>query len=110
MLTRNPKSVARRRLEKRAGGALTLGMLIGAIRKGEDWSLAQMAEILDVTRGYVSNIEKGKPVSPESAARYARALGYSEEQFVRLALQDQVERAGLDYEVRIIPPRHAAAG
>ena len=60
-----------------------------------------MAEQLDVTRGYVSNIEKGKPVSVESAARYARALGYNEEQFVRLALQDEIERAGLDYEVHI---------
>ena len=60
-----------------------------------------MADKLDVTRGYVSNIEKGKPVSPEAAANYARTLGYSEEQFVRLALQDELERAGLNYEVQI---------
>ncbi len=101
MTTRKKKSAARRRLEDLAGGPLTLGMLIKAVREGEGWSLAEMAEQLDVTRGYVSNMEKGKPVSPKSAARYARALGYSEEQFVRLALQDEIERAGLDYEVHI---------
>ena len=49
-----------------------------------------------------SRIENGKPVSPVSAARYARALGYSEEQLVRLALQDEIGRAGLHYYVKIV--------
>jgi hypothetical protein len=31
----------------------------------------------------------------------ARVLGYSERQFVQLALQDAMERAGLDYKVKI---------
>lgn len=101
MTTRSRKSRARTTLEKLAGGPLTLGMLVRSIREGEDWSLAEMAEKLDVTRAYVANIEKGKPVTPESAARYAKALGYSEEQFVRLALQDQVRRAGLRYSVNV---------
>ncbi|MBI3072793.1 MAG: hypothetical protein HYY84_11820 [Deltaproteobacteria bacterium] len=52
----------------------------------------------DVTRAFLSNIENGKPVSPEAAARYAKTLGYAEEQFIRLALQDQMRRAGLKYE------------
>ena len=108
MTTRRKRNTTRKRLEALAGGPLTLGMLIKAIREGEEWSLADMAKNLKVTRGYVSNIEKGKPVSPESAARYARALRYSEEQFVRLALQDQIERAGLDYEVQIVGSAHAS--
>ena len=95
------RSKARRELEKLAGGPLTLAMLMKAIREGEGWSLAEMARRLGVTRGFVSNVEKGKPVTPESASRYADVLGYDEEQFVRLALQDQVRRAGLQYEVRI---------
>ena len=101
MTTRRKKSAARKRLETLAGAPLSLGMLLKAIREGEGWNLSEMADKLQVTRGFVSNIEKGKPVSPESAARYAHALGYGEEQFVRLALQDQIERAGLDYQVQI---------
>jgi plasmid maintenance system antidote protein VapI len=60
-----------------------------------------MAKRLKVTRAHVAAIEHGKPVAPESAARYAKALGYSEEQFVRLALQDVVRRARLPYVVEV---------
>ena len=101
MITKRRISAARTMLEKHAGGVLTLGMLVRAIREGESWSLTDLAEKLKVTRAFVSNIEHGKPVSPEAAARYARKLGYPEEQFVRLALQDQVRRAGLKYEVAV---------
>jgi transcriptional regulator with XRE-family HTH domain len=101
MTTRATKSVTRQKLEALAGGPLTLGMLMRSIREGEEWSLADMGVKLGVTRAFVANIENGKAVAPESAARYAKLLGYSEEQFVRLALQDQVARAGLDYEVQI---------
>ncbi len=101
MTTKHKRSSARAKLEKHAGGALTLGMLVRAIREGEGWSLADLAGRLDVTRAFLGNIENGKPVSPEAAARYAKTLGYAEEQFVRLALQDQVRRAGLKYEVAV---------
>jgi transcriptional regulator with XRE-family HTH domain len=91
-------------LEQLSGGPLTLGKLVRAIREGEEWSLADMAGRLRVTRAHVAAIERGKAVSPERAARYARALGYSESQFVRLALQDEIKRAGLRYTVEV----HAA--
>lgn len=108
MTTRQGKSVTRMLLEKHAGGPLNLGMLVRAIREGEDYSLAEMGSKLRVTRAHVAAIEKGKPVSPEAAARYARALGYSEQQFVRLALQDQIRRTGLKYEVDVKPNLRAA--
>jgi transcriptional regulator with XRE-family HTH domain len=76
-------------------------MLVRAIRVGEGWSLANMAAKLGVTRAHVAAMERGKPVSAESAVRYARALGYSEQQFVRLALQDEIKRAGLRYKVEV---------
>jgi transcriptional regulator with XRE-family HTH domain len=95
------KSATRRLLEELAGGPLTLAMFVRAIRETEEWSLADMAEKLGVTRAHVAAIERGKPISPESAARYAKALGYSPEQFVRLALQDQVRKAGLRYRVEL---------
>ena len=101
MTTKTTKSVTRQKLEALVGGPLTLGMFMRSIREGQAWSLAEMGARLGVTRAFVANIENGKPVAPESAVRYARQLGYSEEQFVRLALQDQIARAGLEYEVHI---------
>ena len=93
---------ARRKLETIHGGPLTLKALMSAIREGEAWSLAEMAKRLGVSRGHVAAIERGKTVSPASAARYAKALGYSEAQFVRLALQDTLKRAGLRYSVEVV--------
>jgi hypothetical protein len=53
---------------------------------------------------HLCDIEKGrKSVSPERASRFARELGYSEEQFVRLALQQLVEVAGLKFQVVLNP-------
>ncbi len=45
-------------------------------------------------------IEKGnKAVSPERAARFAKALGHSAERFVELSLQSLVDEAGLKLKV-----------
>ena len=98
---RSKRTTARHQLERLAGGSLTLAMLMAAIREGEVWSLAEMAAKLRVTRAHVAAIESGKPVSANAAARYARLLGYDVEQFVRLALQDQLRRTGLRYRVAI---------
>ncbi len=65
----------------------------------------------DSTRSHLCDIEKGrKLVSPKLAAKYANNLGHSERQFVRLALQDQVAKAGLRFEVKIeavTPPKRS---
>ncbi len=95
------RSSVRKLMEEIVGGPLTLAMSVRAIRETEGWSLADMADKLGVTRAHVAAIERGKAVSPESAARYAKALGYSPEQFVRLALQDEIRRAGLKYRVEL---------
>lgn len=96
------KSAAMRFLERRAGGPLTLGGLLEAIRLGEEASLAAFAKELRVSRSHLCDIEKGrKSVSPARAARFARILGYPEDQFVRLALQAMIEEAGLKLNVRV---------
>ena len=101
MSTRSRKA-AGRFLEKLAGGPLTLGMAIRATREGEEISQAQFARRLGVTRSYLCDLEKNrKTVSPAKAAKFARVLGFSEQEYVRLALQDALRRAGLAYTVEI---------
>lgn len=91
----------RRRLEEIAG-PLSLGSLLEAHRLGEEWTLKEMAEKLKISAQNLSDIEKGrKGVSPERAAKFAKALGLSKEQFVRLALQGLVDEAGLKMKVKI---------
>ncbi|MGQ3887558.1 hypothetical protein ACQUW5_00825 [Legionella sp. CNM-1927-20] len=40
-------------------------------------------------------------ISPKMAAEFANKLGYSKKQFVRLCLQDLLDREGLDLSVSV---------
>jgi len=84
------------------GGPLTLGGALSALRKCDEQSLAEYARILGISRTHLCDIERGRrSVSLEKAANFARALGQSEAQFVRLALQDQVRSAHLKLQVEV---------
>lgn len=96
------KSQAVRFMEKLTGGPITFGKLLEAIRKGEELTQPEFAAQLDLSKSHLNDIEKGrKLVSPERAARFAKRLGYSETRFVKLALQDLVDRDGLKLHVEV---------
>lgn len=89
-------------LDELIGEPLTFANLLSSIRQCEEMTQADLARKLGLTRSHVSDIENGrKVVSPARAARFARILGYSETQFVQLALQSQVSGAGLKMNVRV---------
>ena len=95
-------SGARQLLEDLAGGPLTLGGFVRSIRDGEQMTLVEFAGRLGVSRQNLCDVEHGRrSVSPARAAEWARVLGNSEAQFVRLALQDQISRAGLKLRVSV---------
>jgi transcriptional regulator with XRE-family HTH domain len=89
-------------LEKKKGVKLTLGSLIWAIREADGIAQSQFAAKLGIrSRQQLNDIEHGKPVSAKLAAKYAEILGYSKEQFIRLSLQDMIDREGLGVEVEV---------
>lgn len=102
---RTPGSVRRGTaayLESLMGGPLTLGAALGGLRELDAKSLAEFSKLLGISRAHLCDIEQGRrAVSPERAARFARALGQSEPQFVRLAIQDQIRSAGLKLTVEV---------
>ena len=82
--------------------SLTLGSLIGSIRQSEGMTQIEMARQLNMSRQQLCDIEHNrKNVSPKLADQYADKSGYSQEQFARLALQNQVNQAGLDFVVEV---------
>lgn len=96
------KSDAMRLLEKLSGGPLTLGRAIESIRKSEGLSQDECAKRLDISKSHLCDVEKGrKTVSPERADKWARVLGYPQSVLVRLALQAELDAAGLKYKVEI---------
>jgi transcriptional regulator with XRE-family HTH domain len=99
----NKKSDARKFLEKLTGGPLTISKILQSTRLGEELSQAEFARILGIPRANLCDIEKGRRfVGPELAEKFAAILGKSKEQFVRIALQDQLNRSGLRYHIGII--------
>ncbi|MDL1871593.1 helix-turn-helix domain-containing protein [Deltaproteobacteria bacterium PRO3] len=102
-MTTRKKSQAGKVLEKYTGGPLTLGRFLASIRKGEEMGLEEFGKLLGISKSHLSDIENGrKLVSAALAAQYAKKLGYSEKQFIRLTLQDSLNRQGLErYRVGI---------
>jgi transcriptional regulator with XRE-family HTH domain len=78
------------------GRKQSLGGLILAIRKGEELTQEEFAKILKIPKQNLSDIENNRrSVSPSKAVLFAKKLGYSPIGFVRLALQDLLEREGI---------------
>ena len=96
------KSDAVKFLEKLTGGPLTMSKLLNAIRQGEEMSQVEFAKKLGISRSNLCDIERGRRfISSELAEKFAERLGESKEQFIRIALQDQLNRSGLKYLVNI---------
>ena len=91
-------------LESISGEALTLRGLLLAIRLADDESQVSFAAKLGISRQQLCDIERGRRnITPSLAAEYAIKLGYSREQFVRLSLQDIVNRGNLPFTVELTP-------
>jgi len=98
-------------IEKLTGEKLTLGRFLWAIRKGEDLSQVEFAEMLGISKQYLCDIERGRKfVSAKAAVEYAEKLEYSTIQFVRLCLQDLVDRQGVSVQVSVKVLKHASKG
>ncbi len=91
-----------KKLNKIAGSKLTLGKFILSIREAEQLTQVSLASTLGISRQQLCDIEHDrKSISPKLAAHYAKTLGYSEEQFVRLCLQDLLDKSGIDFTVEL---------
>jgi len=100
-MTTKKKSEATKFLEKIAG-ELTLSSLLTAIRQSEEISQVEFAKLLGVSRQYLCDIEHDRrAISPKAAAAFAKKLRYSPQQFVRLCLQDLVNRDGLKLKIDV---------
>lgn len=94
-------------IEKITGSKLTLGTLLSVIREAEGVSQAQFGAQLNMSRQHLCDVEHGRKfVSPKLAARYAEILGYSKEQFIRLALQDIIDRDELNVDIEVLSKAH----
>jgi transcriptional regulator with XRE-family HTH domain len=101
MITRK-KSKALKDLEKMTGETLTIANLLWAIRTSDDVNQVDFAKKLNISNQYLCDLERGrKSLSPKKAKEFAQKLGYSEEQFIALALQDALNQDGMHFVVEL---------
>jgi len=83
-------------------GRVTLGGMLWSLRACDEISQSEFARRLGVSRSHLCDVEKGrKVVSPERAVAWAKILGFPPTVFVKLALQEQLDRAGVKMHVEV---------
>ena len=96
------KSNARKYLESLRGGPITFGEMIESLRQADEISQNALAKKMHISRAHLCDIEKGRRVvTVERAAQFAKIMGYSVNQFVATALEDQLRKAGLNAKVHL---------
>ena len=81
-------------------GPVTFGMFLRAARTSLEFTQEELAKTLGVSKSIICDIEKGRQlVSPSLAVKIARKAGLSEKLAVKLALQDQLTKAKIGFEV-----------
>jgi len=93
---------AKEYLEALIGKKPSFGDFILSIRQGEEMTQVDFARQLGISRQNLCDIEHNRRfVSPKMSAEFAEKLGYSKKQFVRLCLQDLLNRDGIPLLVEL---------
>lgn len=83
-------------------GPISFGRMLQGYRELQEYTQTQMADMLGISKQDLCNIEKGrKIVSVERAVAFAKALKMPPKVFAKYALQDQLDRSGIEGEIII---------
>jgi transcriptional regulator with XRE-family HTH domain len=83
-------------------GKLTFGRVLEAFRLSEEVSQRDFAKTLGISPASLCDLEKGRRIpSPARAAAVAKKLRQPPSYWVQLALQDQINEAGLKMKVSV---------
>ena len=83
-------------------GPLTFGSAIEAHRMCEDMSQKQFSLLLGISPSSLCDIEKGRTIpSIRRAAKIAKQIQHPRKLWVKLAIQDMLRNADLDYKVSV---------
>ena len=83
-------------------GPFTFATYLLGIRTTLDLSQVEMSKKLGISKAALCEIEKGRTfVSPATAVRYARKLGFSITVALEACIQDQLRKAKIKKRVRI---------
>jgi len=97
------KSKALLFMEKIGGGPLTLAGILRSLHACDEVSQKDFAARLGISKQNLCDIEKSrKAVTPSRAAIFAIKLGYPPTAFIRIALQEELDRAGVKIHINSV--------
>jgi transcriptional regulator with XRE-family HTH domain len=83
-------------------GPLTFAKVLKAWRQCEGLSQKDLAKRLGVTPSTLAGLESGRSIpSLKRAERIAKNMGAMPQQWVRLALQDYINKSGVEYSIKV---------
>lgn len=96
------KSSAVKFLEKVSGEEFSFSMALRSYRTREDLTQQELADLIGVTKSYISNLENKRDfVTVEQAAKFARAFKEPVTIWMTFAIQDMVDRSGVVARVKL---------
>jgi transcriptional regulator with XRE-family HTH domain len=99
---KHPKSKALQIIEKAMGEPIGISTLLKAHRTRLGYTQPQIASILGTSKSDISDIEtKKKTISLERAVTFADKLNESTKVWTEVAIQDQLNKLGLNLVVKI---------
>ena len=83
-------------------GPLTFGKVLKAWRQCEGLSQKDLAKRLGVAPSTLAGLESGRSIpSLKRADRIAKKMGAMPQHWVLLALQDYINKSGVDYSIKV---------
>ncbi len=95
------KTKARKFLEELRGHPLSFGKMIESLRVSDGLTQPELGKRMGVSRQFINNVEKGKPVRPVLAAKFAIVMGYSIPMFITKAIEEELSREGIPLDVKL---------
>lgn len=96
-------------LESLTGKKVTMGNLLWSIRESEAFTQVEFSKRLGISRQYLCDLEHNRRiVSVKTAADFASKLGYSAKHFIQIAIQDELNKYGFDFDIQLTEHQNAA--
>ena len=89
-------------LQKLNKGRFTFGQLLSSLRKTDEITQSELARRLNVSKGLICDIEKGRRLaSIHLASQIAKVMGYPQIVMIKYLFEDQLRAAQIKCKIKL---------